>query len=205
MSCRATKRYARTFNRDSRRATWHSCVIAKSRYGRRIGWYAFVRICKPKIVIETGVDKGLGSCVLAAAIKRNREEGHEGRYIGTDINPLAGYLLDGEYRESGEVIYGDSIETLSGLDVSIDLFINDSDHSADYEAREYATVEKKLSDSAIVLGDNSHVTDKLMEFSQESGRDFLFFSEKPRDHWYPGAGIGISFRRKHRLHAEHQA
>lgn len=27
------------------------------KFGRRIGWYAFVRILKPKIVVETGVDK----------------------------------------------------------------------------------------------------------------------------------------------------
>src|SRR3712207_1159720 len=35
------------------------------RYGRRIGWYAIVRCRKPAHVVETGVDKGLGSCVLA--------------------------------------------------------------------------------------------------------------------------------------------
>jgi hypothetical protein len=31
------------------------------RYGRRLGWYALVRLLKPKVVVETGVDKGLGS------------------------------------------------------------------------------------------------------------------------------------------------
>jgi hypothetical protein len=64
----------------------------KMRLGRRLGWYAFVRALKPKVVVETGVDKGLGACVLTAALIRNREEGYEGRYYGTDINPAAGYL-----------------------------------------------------------------------------------------------------------------
>ena len=41
-------------------------------YGRRIGWYAFARALKPNIIIETGVDKGLGACILAAALKRNK-------------------------------------------------------------------------------------------------------------------------------------
>ena len=34
-------------------------------YGRRLGWYALVRALKPQTVVETGVDKGLGSCVLS--------------------------------------------------------------------------------------------------------------------------------------------
>jgi hypothetical protein len=34
-----------------------------------------------------GAYKGLGSCVLAAAILRNRQEGNDGRYCGTDIEP----------------------------------------------------------------------------------------------------------------------
>ena len=50
------------------------------RFGRRIGWYAFARALKPKVIVETGVDKGLGSCVLTAALKRNNEEGYEGKY-----------------------------------------------------------------------------------------------------------------------------
>ena len=60
----------------------------KVRFGRRIGWYAFTRALKPKTVIETGVDKGLGSCVLTAALKRNKEEGHEGALVPLDREGL---------------------------------------------------------------------------------------------------------------------
>ena len=162
-------------------------------YGRRIGWYAVVRALKPRTVVETGVDKGLGSCVLAAALLRNRAEGHQGQYFGTDINPQAGWLFQGPYREAGEILYGDSIESLERMQSPIDLFINDSDHSAEYEEREYACITSKLSNSAVVLGDNAHVTDKLYQFAVSSGRRFLFFSEKPADHWYPGAGIGAAW------------
>ena len=162
-------------------------------YGRRLGWYALVRALKPATVVETGVDKGLGSCVLAAAILRNRQEGHAGRYIGTDINPEAGWLFQGPYREAGEILYGDSIDSLQRLEGPIDLFINDSDHSAEYEEREYACIATKLSPQAAVLGDNAHVTDKLYQFAAATGRRFLFFSEKPADHWYPGAGIGAAW------------
>jgi predicted O-methyltransferase YrrM len=164
-------------------------------YGRRIGWYAFARALKPNIIIETGVDKGLGACILAAALKRNKEEGFKGKYYGTDIDLTAGYLFSGGYADYGSILYGDSIESLAKFDGTIDLFINDSDHSADYEADEYETIANKLSKHAIVLGDNSHCTDKLLNFSLKTNRHFIFFPEKPSEHWYPGAGIGISFNR----------
>lgn len=165
-------------------------------YGRRIGWYAFVRVLKPKVVVETGVDKGMGSTVLCLAIKKNKEEGFEGKYYGTDINPNAGYLLKGVYAEQGEILYGDSIETLKNVDFTIDLFINDSDHSDEYEYNEYKTIIDKLSPEGIILGDNAHCTDKLHKFSLEMNRSFLYYIEKPYKHWYPGASIGVSFIRK---------
>ena len=164
------------------------------RFGRRLGWYALIRILKPRVVVETGVDKGLGACVITAALMRNSSEGHPGRYYGTDINPRKGYLLTGEYARHGQILYGDSIESLRALTDTIDLFINDSDHSAQYEAREYETIESKLSDGAVVLGDNANITDELLKFAERTGRQFLYFSEEPKDHWYRGDGIGAAFR-----------
>lgn len=165
------------------------------RFGRRLGWYAFVRAIKPKIVVETGVDKGLGSILLCSALLKNREEGFSGYYYGTDINPKAGYLLSGKYKDIGEILYGDSIQSLSKFEESIDIFINDSDHSAEYEYKEYKTIKSLINEKTIILGDNSHSTNKLSHFSIENDRNFIFFHEQPLNHWYPGAGIGISFRK----------
>jgi hypothetical protein len=165
-----------------------------ARFGRRIGWYALVRAVKPKVVIETGVEKGMGAMVLCAALLRNASEGAAGRYYGTDIDRGAGLLLCEPYRSTGEILYGDSIETLSAFGETVDLFINDSDHSADYEGREYRVIAPKLADRAIVVGDNAHVSDELLKFSDETGRKFVFFREEPIDHWYLGAGIGLSFK-----------
>ncbi len=164
------------------------------RFHKRLGWYAFVRLMKPRIVIETGIDKGLGGVTLCAALLKNKAEGFEGQYFGTDINPAAGYLLQGRYAEVGKVLYGDSIESLKRFEQPIDLFINDSDHSARYEYEEYQTIKDKLTENAIILGDNAHVTDRLSAFCQETNRNFLYFQEKPLHHWYPGGGIGIGFR-----------
>jgi hypothetical protein len=80
--------------------------------------------------------------------------------------------------------------------------------SYDYSAKQYveaasqlydkliAPIKDKLSDNAIILGDNAHVTDKLSRFSIEQNRDFLYFQEQPKNHWYPGAGNGFSFTRR---------
>ena len=168
-----------------------------SPFGRRLGWYAVARALKPKIIVETGVERGHGALLLCAALKRNTAEGYPGRYFGTDINPAAGWLLSGPYAAFGKILAGDSIMSLRALPETIDLFINDSDHSADYEGEEYQVIAPMLSEQAIVLGDNAHVTAKLARFSRETGRSFIMFNERPKDHWYPGGGIGISFRNTH--------
>ncbi len=161
-------------------------------YGRRIGWYALARLLKPRVVIETGVDHGIGACMLSSALLRNAAEGTPGRYFGTEIRREAGFLLAGAYAQVGTVLYGDSIQSLAQFAEPIDLFINDSDHSADYEYREYKTIAPKLGPHAVILGDNCHGSDSLPRFSRETGRPFLFFAEEPAEHWYPGAGIGFS-------------
>ncbi|MGD0497262.1 MAG: class I SAM-dependent methyltransferase [Bryobacteraceae bacterium] len=164
------------------------------RFGKRLGWYALARCLKPSVIVETGVDKGLGSVLLCSALLRNLEEGYPGQYYGTDIDRQAGYLLRGRYASVGKILYGDSIESLRAMTDVIDLFVNDSDHSADYELAEYRTIAEKLSERSIIIGDNAHCCDSLWKFSLESNREFLFFAEEPADHWYPGGGLAICFK-----------
>ncbi len=166
----------------------------QARYGRRLGWYACVRALKPKIVVETGVEKGLGACLLAAALRRNADEGLPGRYIGTDIDPEAGFLLAHPYDDVGTVMIGDSVSILTDLKDSIDFVICDSDHDPTYETREYEALAANLSEHAVILSDNAHVTDALEKMARQTDRKFLFFREHPKNHWYPGAGIGAAFR-----------
>ncbi|QJD77479.1 class I SAM-dependent methyltransferase [Spirosoma rhododendri] len=177
----------------TRTSSYKRVADLRVEFGRRLGWYALVRIMKPGVVIETGVDKGLGAVLLCSALLRNRAEGSPGRYYGTDIAPKAGYLLDGIYKEVGQVLYGDSITSLKAFDQPIDLFINDSDHSATYELEEYKVVLPKLTPNGVLLSDNAHVASSLAQLSLEVGRKFVYYPEVPKDHWYPGAGIGFSF------------
>ena len=166
---------------------------SKAEYARRIGWYAIARSTKPKLIVESGVSDGLGSCILSLALMNNASEGKSGRYIGIDINSNSGKLYARPYRDFGELIFSDSHDALSMIDSSIDLFICDSNHDKNYEYEEYVRIISKLSLNGIILGDNSHASTSLRNFSVERGRKFIFFQEKPKDHWYPGGGIGISY------------
>ncbi|PZG12796.1 class I SAM-dependent methyltransferase [Micromonospora craterilacus] len=164
------------------------------RYARRIGWYAIVRARRPQHVVETGVDKGLGSCVLAAALLRNTAEGHPGRVSSIDINPEAGYLARvAPWSEVIDLVIGDSVESITALQRPVDLFLHDSDHSRKYERREFDAVEPKLAPGAMLLTDNVTHTNVLAEHAERTGRRFLAYRETPADHWYPGDGIGVAW------------
>lgn len=166
---------------------------ATCKFGRRLGEYAVVRIMKPRVVVETGVDKGLGSVLLAAALLRNRNEGFDGQYYGIDINPRAGWLLCAPYDAARKILYGDSVSILEKIEAPIDVFITDSDRSTVYEAREYRVVQPKLAKGGILVGNYSDSSEALIKLSLETGSDYLFFGERPKDHWYRGGGLGFGF------------
>ncbi len=164
-------------------------------YGRRMGWYAIVRALRPAHVVETGVDKGLGTVVLAAALRRNAAQGHPGRITAIDINPEAGYLVrTGAWSSVVDLVYDDSLAALRRLDRPVDVFLHDSEHSTVHERREFETVEPKLAPGAMLLTDNVTKTSVLSRHAERTGRRFLAFTERPVRHWYPGDGIGAAWR-----------
>jgi hypothetical protein len=164
-------------------------IDSRAFFGRRIGWYAIVRATRPSVIVETGTEKGLGSLVLAEALLKNGF----GRLITIDMEPSSGLLIGEEYGGVIGRVIDDSLSAISRID-RIDLFIHDSDHSAEHEAREFDLPSTRLSDGGIVLSDNSHVTTELANWIFRHGRRFIYFAEEPLNHWYPGAGIGVSMK-----------
>ncbi|WP_090788742.1 class I SAM-dependent methyltransferase [Asanoa ishikariensis] len=164
------------------------------RYARRIGWYAIVRARRPSHVVETGVDKGLGTCVIAAALLRNTAEGSPGRVTSLDINPEAGYLARSTpWADVVDLVIGDSIASIGALDRKVDMFLHDSDHSVAHERREFEAVEAKLAPGGMLLTDNVTMTNVLAEHAERTGRKFLAYRETPSKHWFPGDGIGLAW------------
>ena len=174
----------------------YSCDV-EPRFGRRAGWYALVRATKPRVIVETGVDRGLGTAVLAAALLRNAKEGHPGIVHATDIVADCGHLLTSPYKDCCRILVGDSVELLKQFNQPVDIFLHDSDHTPAYELSEFKAIEPRLHPKSLVMSDNSPQTtpdvSKLREFAGHLGRSYLFFQEQPLNHWWPGEGIGIAF------------
>ncbi|MEY2409029.1 MAG: hypothetical protein QOF48_1699 [Verrucomicrobiota bacterium] len=163
------------------------------RYGRRTGWYALVRATRPKIIVETGVDRGLGTVVLAAAIARNVAEGFPGLVYATDIVPDCGHLLAEPYKSHCRILLGDSVESLKNFAEPVDIFLHDSDHRPEYEWAEFTAIEPRLHPRSIVMSDNSQQSSKMREFAARLRKNYLYFQDVPENHWWPGDGIGAAF------------
>jgi len=166
----------------------------KMKYRARIGWYAVCRALKPKVVIETGIATGIGSCIVAAALKKNESEGYPGYYYGLEINETQGYFFDSSFKKYGEIVWGDSVQSLKNFSLPIDLLITDSSHTAAHEEEEYRAMASKLSPQAIVIANNAHNRSTLLNFARQSRRRFVFFREEAARHWRPVGGMGIAFK-----------
>ncbi|WBO64906.1 class I SAM-dependent methyltransferase [Streptomyces camelliae] len=174
--------------RSSRSASTDKVV----RYGRRIGWYAFVRALRPEFVVETGTNRGLGSAVIAAALLRNGR----GRLATADIDDRSGELILPPYDKVVEHVVGDSLEFLAGpvaRQQPIDLFFVDTGHTPEHERAELLAGAPLLAPHAVVVATKTYCWPELSRWAEEQQREFLHFSEKPLDHWYRGVGIGASF------------
>ena len=159
---------------------------AEARYGSRLSWYALVRIRKPRLVVETGTDKGLGGLVIAAALLRNKAEGHPGRYVGFDLNPTAGWLFGGAYREVGEIVISDSAAGIRSLTEPIDLLISESAAGRVIEQGERVAAEPLLSPHAVVNCGLGHNNDSLADWAAERGWKVVAHREELKAHWHPG-------------------
>jgi hypothetical protein len=81
--------------------------------GRHFITFVATRTFKPILVIESGIKHGLGSHVISAALKRNREEDSklDCKYIGIDTYSKAGHLTRFNSITSKE--FGDSLNYLN--------------------------------------------------------------------------------------------
>jgi predicted O-methyltransferase YrrM len=165
-------------------------------YGRRLGWYAAVRASKPQAVVETGVHDGLGSTVLLQALSRNAADGFDGRLISFDINPDAGWLIPSFLRGRHELLIGNSLDllvpTLDGR--LVDLFVHDSDHRYAHETAEFEAVFDVAREGAVLISDNAHGGTAFRDFCERHRLPFYLFIEVPVNHFYSGAGIGLTLK-----------
>lgn len=164
-------------------------------YGNKLALYAIVRTLKPKTIVENGVEAGFTSIVVCEAVRKNKAEGFNGKFIGLDINENAGFLVKSEskYNSFSEFKCGDAIESLKSLDSKVDFYFSDGFRSYQYEQNEFSALRDKLNENAVVITNKATFSKALFELSQQLDKNYSFFKEQPAGHWYEGAGIGIMY------------
>lgn len=162
-------------------------------FGKRLAWYALVRLLEPSLVVETGVHDGLGSLLLLRALERN---GGGGRLVSFDINPTAGWLVSAEARGAWELRIESTRDGLAGVLArgGLGLFIHDSLHTYEHEHFELSLAADHLASGGVLLTDNAHGTRALADLCAERGLTYREFHERPRGHFYPGGAIGAGTR-----------
>jgi hypothetical protein len=161
--------------------------------GRRLFYYLLVRAVKLRVVVEAGLDKGLGACIIGLALLKNASEGDLGKYYGlTLLTKKDAYLFDTPYDSHGELVIGDSVDFLRDTDVRIDLFFHDTTSDPVHERNQFEALKSRLGTESIVV--SPWFTEMFVEFSQQVGLQLLTFHEKPLGHWFPGGTIAFAFR-----------
>lgn len=163
-------------------------------FGSRLAFYAIIRANKCKIVVENGVEMGIGSIVLCYALAKNKEEGYPGIYYGLDINPDAGAILrESPYVSFVHLLIGDGVNSLSEIKGPIDFYFSDGYRSHTYEQQEFKVLRHYLSDHSMVITNKAIFSTALAETAIEMQKKFTYFQEHPDKHWYQGSGLGFMY------------
>lgn len=162
-------------------------------YGRRLGWYALVRLRRPRLIVETGIHDGLGSVLLLRALERNDAEGATGTLLSVDVDPAAGWLVDDGLRARWEPVYESTFTALPRLldGREVGMLVHDSDHTYECELFEFTQAVAHRAPQLTLVSDNAHATSALRDVCEDGGVEYHFFRERPRAHFYPGGGIGL--------------
>jgi predicted O-methyltransferase YrrM len=133
--------------------------------------YALVRIIKPRLVVETGVNRGLSSAAILTAMERNQI----GELYSIDL-PTETRLTDGtiykntteigklvpqEIRRRWHLILGDAKTELPKLldeIKTIDIFLHDSLHTEEHMMWEFQTAWPYIRDGGLLLSDDIGVS-----------------------------------------------
>jgi hypothetical protein len=123
----------------ARRVRWRFDTKWRIHLGRRVLWYALVRLRRPGLVVEAGVQEGLGTLVLLRALERNTADGARGRLLSIDPLANAGWLVPGRLRAGWTFVNARSEQGLArALDgLEVDVLLSDSGGSYERELGEY--------------------------------------------------------------------
>lgn len=156
------------------------------RPGRRTLYYLLARALKPKLIVEAGVENGLGAAILCEAIRRNGS----GEYLGIerDVDQPCALYANFKHR-TGQVLHRDAVAAMAKFDRPVDLFFHDTTSAAEHVKLLLPAV--KLAPNGVIA--TSWATHEVFAFAEQQGKRFLQVRDEPVRHWFPGAQMGLVF------------
>jgi predicted O-methyltransferase YrrM len=149
--------------------------------------YVLIRARSPSAVIETGVWHGVSSFVILKALRISGG----GTLCSVDIPPLnpknrvvVGGFVPDELRESWDLQIGPAIKLLPQIvdnamaQGGFDMFVHDSDHNYFNMMREFRIAWPALKPAGILIADDAHTNDAVLDFADEVGRNAVFITRQ---------------------------
>lgn len=163
------------------------------RPGKRLAYYLLVRALKPGMVVEAGVDHGFGAMLIAAALRRNRDEGFDGNYQGIEFSARKRcHLFDGYPRRVGEIVRGDSTQVLGLSATPIDLFIHDTIREPNHIRDELQALKSRIHERSVIV--SAWPTAEFTDFARNDGWTVLTHQDDVIHGWPPGTRLAFVFR-----------
>jgi methyltransferase family protein len=157
-------------------------------------WWVTTRLCKPKLVVETGVWYGLGSAMLLRALELNAQEGYEGRLISFDPDTTGGWLVPERLKPLWTWVQAttdDALESsLQGQQV--DFFIHDTPSDYARERGEFEAARRHAAPGGVLLSSNGENTPALRELCAEHGMPYHHYPYAARRHFYVTRGLSLT-------------
>jgi hypothetical protein len=172
----------------TRRNTYRWSQNPTVRIDQRLLYYLLVRAVQPRTVFQSGTARGVGACLVAAALRENARDGHPGRLVSTDLDPTQGYGIVPPYSEFVDFVSGDSVATLRSETAPIDLYIHDT-IPGDQALREFSALRPRFSPHGLVISTWS--TPGTRETAREWGRPHHEWADEPQGHWYRGTTFAV--------------
>jgi len=118
--------------------------------------YVLARLCKPRVIVETGVANGLSTVLLLEALRKNRSGDLYSIEVRDDVGK---YLTQSERIRWNLVVLKERPLRRAFIKVMndfppIDMFIHDSNHSYRWQRLEYRQGLSHLSPTGLLLSDD---------------------------------------------------
>lgn len=168
----------------------------KNIFGRRMLWYILARYLKPELIIESGMDSGLGSTLMIYAQYKNSQEQKKlnFEFIGIDILQKKNFIFNFENQNflKYKFVFDDSLKFLSNFNSKKKImYISDAEHNYEFELKEFDLIKKNLCNNSIIISDNN--SGSLSKFSIQNKKKLVYFHEKSKNFWYGGAVSSVSY------------